>query len=780
MGPKKMKPPQPGQKTKGAEPPGPSVAVPSEQESILHDTSRENVISVMNRIHREVIDPRKFDQDGSGSKERDFMVLQYPDDHAVYDAAMEVEMIIENCVNMDALVENMGQVLAGRFLLCRTITLSSKLVGVDAGVEDLEGEKAMRLALFNYSMEAKMGITNFETVLPLGTVMIVKNPVFKKPTPESGSFGLIVDNPADVELLSPKRMEELFPDVCWKSDLPVESRALFNSPLFWEFFSTQSDFEIATKLKNVGNRAFVENRSTDAIRFYNLALEYLSDMEQDDAYILLMDILSNKAAALIKLECFNPALICTGKVLEINNAHVKAIYRHAKALVGLGRYVEGGEFVDKKLSEYPSLEEESKDILKLRSQIPDLLKPPGKDIIRALRNPRPRGTDRPQPDLPDGMVDRISEFRGPVELGESIVGDGEGLFATEDLETGTILLVCKPFAALYLRPEEKEAFLLSMSTHEHLVGVMANKIWLDPALGRDLYKLWAGPDLKPLTDDEDLEMSKVDIARITKICDYNITISYGDAEDEESCISDGIWLPSAKINHSCVDANVTLCHHDSALVTLVTTFKQVKKGEEILTSYSDPLNPMSSKNYVETHGFLCKCRLCELDRSENPADIAHKDKLLKSMAYDNDTNVYKYHPLMLARDLRTIAQVERLRAATPDLNLAITYSGIYTIASTVLFGNLRRYSVALPILEKIYAVYLNVPTNHNHAQITGTILMCCVKMKKEKAVLEKWTEELRKNCRLYAGSLRHVRALEHFTLPEELKKFGIEFFNETD
>lgn len=200
------------------------------------------------------------------------------------------------------------------------------------------------------------------------------------------------------------------------------------------------------------------------------------------------------------------------------------------------------------------------------------------------------------------MVDRISEFRGPVELGESIVGDGEGLFATEDLETGTILLVCKPFAALYLRPEEKEAFLLSMSTHEHLVGVMANKIWLDPALGRDLYKLWAGPDLKPLTDDEDLEMSKVDIARITKICDYNITISYGDAEDEESCISDGIWLPSAKINHSCVDANVTLCHHDSALVTLVTTFKQVKKGEEILTSYSDPLNPMSSKNYVETHG----------------------------------------------------------------------------------------------------------------------------------------------------------------------------------
>ncbi|OXA61477.1 Mitochondrial import receptor subunit TOM70 [Folsomia candida] len=359
----------------------------TEDESISYSTSRENVISVMNCIHRDCLDVKIVLEH---LEINDFMVLPYPTIHSTYDESMEVELKMENCVCIDTLVKNAGQVLKGKFLLCRTITPSSKMVGVDAGVEDVKGEKAMRLGLFNYSLNAHMGKSDFETVLPLGTVLIVKNPVFKKPTILLPIFGLIVENPADVEILSPKKMEALFPGVHWKSDLPQESRALFNSPLVWEFSPDQSDLEIATKLKNVGNKAFVENRTTDAIRFYDLALEYLPLEENEETTpamsTLLVDILSNKAAALIKLECFNPALICTGKVLEINNAHVKAIYRHAKALIGLGRYPECGEFLDEKINQLGG--EENNDILKLRSIVAELGKPPGKDVIRALRNPR--------------------------------------------------------------------------------------------------------------------------------------------------------------------------------------------------------------------------------------------------------------------------------------------------------------------------------------------------------------------------------------------------------
>ncbi|OXA61356.1 uncharacterized protein LOC110843626 [Folsomia candida] len=773
MGPKKMQPPQPGQKRKGA------VAGHPEKGSILRDTTRGNVISVMNRIHREVIDPKKFEETRSRRKERELMVLQYPDNnHSEYDESMEVELKMENCVSIDTLVKNVGQVLKGKFLLCRTITPSSKMVGVDAGVEDVKGEKAMRLAFFNYSVDARMGKSDFETVLPLGMMLIVKNPVFKKPIPESPNFGLIVDNPADVELLSPKRMEALFPDVHWKSDLPVESRALFKCPLFWEFFSTQSDLQIATKLKNVGNKAFVENRTTDAIRFYDLAFEYIlvEEEEAQASSALLMDILSNKAASLIKLECFNSALICTEKVLGINSGHVKAIYRHAKALIGLGRYSEADKFLDEKLKQLG--DEENKDILRLRSVVPDLLKPPGKEIIRTLRTPRLiTGSDQPQPDLPVGMADRISEFLGPIELGKSKICDGDGLFATEDLEPGTILLVGKPFSALYVPPEDKEAFLLNTTTHSYHIGVIANKIWLDPDLGRDLYKLWAGPDLKPLLDNADPKITKVDIARINKICDYNVAFSYGDLEKEETYISEGVYPSASKINHSCIDANVIYAHHDSSLVMTITTFKQVKKGEEILMSYVDV--PLPSEDFMEIYGFICNCRLCELDRSESPVVLAKRENLLESLAYNKDTKRYLFHPLLLANDLAILCQLERLRAETPDLNFAMAYAGIYKIAS-LLFELLGRYPEALSILEKTYAVYQNLPTNINHPKIVATILACCVKMNKEKGLLEKWTEELRKNCRLYAGTLEHVRKLDHPTLPEDLRKFGIEFFNEMD
>ncbi|OXA64713.1 Protein STIP1 [Folsomia candida] len=817
MGPKKMQPPQNGdikmewingklQMLRYCE--------PTEEESILLDTKRRNVISAMNRVHRDVLGPLKLEPPSDLDPE-ELMLLACPTDkHSTYDESMEVELKMENCVSIETLVKNVGQVLKGKFLLCRTITPSSKMVGVDAGVEDVEGKKAMRLALFNYSVDARMGKSDFEAVLPLGTMLIVKNPVFKRPSDELFVFGLIVENPADVEILSPKRMKLLFPGVKWKSNLPNDSRYLVNSVL-WEFSPDESDLEIATKLKNVANKAFVENRSTDAIRFYDLALEYLPVEEEEKkippaASILLVDILSNKAAALIKLDCFNPALICTGKVLEINNAHVKAIYRHAKALIGLGRYSEGGEFLDEKLKQHPSLGDESKDILRLRSIVSELGKPPAKEIVLALLNPAPRNSNRAQPDLPVGMMDRISEFRGPIQLAKSKIGEGEGLFATQDLEPGEVLLVCRPFAAVFVPSEEHKTFSLNSTTRAYLVGLIANKIRLDPELGRDIYTMWAGPDLKSLTENEDLKMTKVDITRIENICKFNSTSVGSGVETGERFISTGVWISSSKINHSCIDSNAMYRNHDSSLIMMVTTFKRVKKGEEILVSYVDAMRPLPMRNFMETHGrvaagsenatryptrypqhnypyphgyplpatrFICKCRLCELDRSESPVVIAKRDKLLKCLAFNPVTHVYQFERDSFARDLDTIAEVERLRAATPDLNYALTNFGIYVIADLVLLDQ-HGYANCMYVLTRIYALLQNVPIRNMHPDVAATILVCCMRMGQERAVLRKWTEELRKYCRLYTGTLEYVRAGNHPTIPEELTKFGIEFFTD--
>ncbi|OXA54191.1 uncharacterized protein LOC110850500 [Folsomia candida] len=750
--------------------PASTFRLPTDEESIRHHTTREKVISVMTRIHREVIDPIKFREQMTT---KDFMFLEEPNIQPAYDEGMEVELKMENCVEIDTLVKN---VLTGKFVLCRTITPSSRLFGVDAGVEDVTGKKAVRLALFNYSMDAKMGKSDFEAVLPLGTMMIVRNPVFKKCHVDSVNFGVIAQNPADVELLSPKRMAALFPGVKWKSELPQESRRALKSPLVWEFTPGQSNVEIAVKLKNVGNRAFIQNRATDAIRFYNIALEYLPE-EEITVSVLLSDILCNKAAALIKLGCFNPALLCTEKVLAIDGGHVKAIYRHAKGLIGLGRYAEAGQFLDEKLSQIPSLGQENEDLVKLRSIIPAMGKPPGKEIIVALLRPGPPDMHKPQPDLPVGMIDRISEYRGPVELGPSKIGEGEGLFATQDLPVGTVLLVCKPFAGLYVKSTKKKEFSLSTNPYKYLVGTMANKIWLDPLLGRDIYALWAGPELKSLTDKNDPKITKVDIARLTKICSFNVTNNNFTREDIDAFISAGVWISPSKINHSCVDANVMYPHHETSLVMMVTTFKEVKKGEELVSSYVPGMMPLSERDFMQSHGFICECRLCRLDRSESVTVIAKRANLLKSLTFDLAKYLKNMNVKVLEADLETFDNLEMLRAATPDLDFALPGPDIHQIVSIFVLP-LGLYDACLHIMEAIYTVMENVPTNYVKHAFAETILVVYMKKGTEKAVLEKWVEEVRKYCRLYAGTLEHVRAGDHPTIPEDLKKFGIEFFNE--
>lgn len=102
--------------------------------------------------------------------------------------------------------------MTGKFFLCRTTTPSTAMGCVQAVVEDVKGNKVI-LALFSYSVEAK-NESDFESVLPLGTVMIVKDPVFKNifdDATDTPVVGVVAENPGDVELLSPKRMAALFP-----------------------------------------------------------------------------------------------------------------------------------------------------------------------------------------------------------------------------------------------------------------------------------------------------------------------------------------------------------------------------------------------------------------------------------------------------------------------------------------------------------------------------------------------------------------------------------------
>lgn len=59
-------------------------------------------------------------------------------------------------------------------------------------------------------------------------------------------------------------------DVEWLGKLPVSVTSKIPAKFFWDTL-TGSDESIATKLKDLGNKAFVSKRFNDANRWYNLA-----------------------------------------------------------------------------------------------------------------------------------------------------------------------------------------------------------------------------------------------------------------------------------------------------------------------------------------------------------------------------------------------------------------------------------------------------------------------------------------------------------------------------
>ena len=62
---------------------------------------------------------------------------------------------------------------------------------------------------------------------------------------------------------------------------------------------------------------------------------------------------------------------------------------------------------------------------------------------------------------------------------------------------------------------------------------------------------------------------------------------------------------------------------------LFHAIKDIKKGEEITTMYSQPFRsfPSRDQSFRLNYGFTCECRLCQLDR--NDAECEERERLVE-------------------------------------------------------------------------------------------------------------------------------------------------------
>lgn len=92
----------------------------------------------------------------------------------------------------------------------------------------------------------------------------------------------------------------------------------------------------AIKHKDCGNEAFKKSLWSEAIKSYSAAIKLGEQLEHKELPIFY----KNRAAAYLKLEQFNEALLDCNKSLELAPRDPKALYRRAQAHEGLEKYEE--------------------------------------------------------------------------------------------------------------------------------------------------------------------------------------------------------------------------------------------------------------------------------------------------------------------------------------------------------------------------------------------------------------------------------------------------------
>lgn len=498
-----------------------------------------------------------------------------------------------------------GEVQKGRVVYGTLCAEAFRISGIMTVLEDDKG-LAVRLAIYNASHSQ----TNIERLYPKGAKVAIREPYFKRAA--DSSLAMRVDNPANVEMLVPqkeKRAENL----------------------------TYVDLE---EVRKKGNSCFRDKEWDVAAEHYTkcidaalLQLKQRSCNDNNDMKTCLLLAYSNRAETRLQVREFEPALEDSDKALGIDSGNLKALYRRGRALLGMRQYAEACKCLEKANKGSPGQREIQDALHRART------------LYAQNRNGEYDISDwllgcGPPPD--------VADFVGPLEIKMTENGSGRGLYATQEISTGQLLLVSNAVAVCYEDGHSTSATVLNVdhrgkintASQEDLVAMVVSAAMKSQILLRKLYSL-AGSSAPGSLDvpavelfktdghmsrgqEEEEEKLQVDVKRIRDIIALN---SFGGAEQTFASKSkrdkakfvqrgqdfSGLWLLPSFTNHSCLP-NSSRLEMGSAM--FIHACKPIKRGEEITFPYFDILLPLPQRQgRCENWGFECKCRRCILELS---------------------------------------------------------------------------------------------------------------------------------------------------------------------
>ncbi|KAJ5559393.1 hypothetical protein N7513_001792 [Penicillium frequentans] len=471
----------------------------------------------------------------------------------------------------------------GRYLLVRTVTSIDFMTAVMAIVED-EDERVLMLQLYNQREEISQ-----PPDLPKGSVLVVKEPYVK--VMADGDYGIRVDHLSD--LIFVPGFDERAPFSWRPRNLPDE-----DSPAFW---------------KERGNEFFEQTLYRFAIQCYTKTLQYTPLPDLAIATRL------NRALCYLKTHRFDAALLDLDVVLQKIELSEKALFRKAQALYYLRKYRESCE-THKLLGEkYPenSLAQHEFQRASARLVEQDTGNYQFKKMILEAKKRRP-------PQLERGT------YVGPVTV-KATQSHGRGLFTTEAVKAGDLLLCEKALAYAFHDDENSSDLTLLMSpdtnkmtlgTHGELIESIVQKLHKNPSLLPKFIDLYHGAydSFDVRVDDQVV----VDTFLVQKTIELNCfgcpllsrqshikSMSADDTARDESkkFHSAGIWCMASYINHSCL-SNARRSFIGDMMI--VRASRSLPPDTEVNFWYQSPIgSPEGKPTNLQNWNFRCDCAICE-------------------------------------------------------------------------------------------------------------------------------------------------------------------------
>lgn len=532
--------------------------------------------------------------------------------------------------------------------------------------------------------------------------------------------------------MDPSKLDEIFGRLTWNGQIPTEYQrnelALGNT-------ATALDW------KKMGNKHFASKRFREAVTAYTNGID-----SENIKSKLCLDLLSNRSAAYLKLCNYKLDLVDAQSLLDIDETHIKCIFRKANALFGMARYEDAVSFLSK-----GSLQISNEN----RKIIGDLI---SKGKIFTVQS---QAGDYPWKDIFENFSHdhnhELAEYQGPVVVKDSI-NKGRGLFATETIRAGQLILASKAFAydvansrtGIFMNSRNTK--WLDSRSQTQLVTSIAQILNDCPEKCAEFYSLYGGVEYSEET--ASTKDFQVDVKRIKEICHYNSFGQGGFATVAEDDIS-GIWISPSFINHSCVDGNSIWMLNGNFL--FVRAFHDIPEGHEILITYLPPLEYMPQKK-LEKYGFTCGCRLCERDRLDSPKMQVYRSDLQSKLVAILEKNLKDKTSFNFQGESKVLNILKLLKKSRVDAHeLNIFFLGKVSTFALLHYEN-ELFVECASTLEDVYKLTEAIAGLWDFTFTTITNIVASYLMIGDKRKAIPWYETLKQKSVLYYGSLAAIEA----------------------